>query len=591
MVLNDFGFLCATGCHAFLFGGHVRAHQCASSKKQTSSHAKHGQSSASQTPGCCAESNCNRGWPKPGDKTYRWSGNVRVATLVSPASRTFAEEYKLLDSKIGSGVSGNIFLAVSQHSSPQGLTSHVAVKTLTKKCASERAIARALQEADIYLRMDHINITRLLRVYNEPDNLHMVMEYSSGGSLADHILKHRRFTENEAARAAKHMLAAINYCHKHSGGKVCHRDVKHANFVYASAAHDAPLKLLDFGLSRVLSEKRPYMNKYAGTPHYLAPEVIKRRAYTESCDIWSIGVIVFSLLNGRMPFHGNTVEDVERATFACELNMKGSAWHCVSDLAKDFVAGLLEKKPAFRPTAADALQHPWFSMDTRKRQVSPEILQGLVRFANESHICRAAAASLVYAQGMLVAEDFRSLEAQFQMLDANEDGSVSVSELSVALNRTLGTSPEDAQKIFRTLDLDGDAGIQYSEFLAAMVGTKVLGQPGAKEEAFKHFDLVGKGTIQLSEFEAILGGQFCGTSTSQIFVALDMNDDDRVDLQEFTASILQVKGKCTNEPPVAKIDEVQPPLKTSSSVFALPSEGSRLCTFGCKCQHCSWQSS
>jgi len=470
-------------------------------------------------------------------------------------------------------MSGDVFLAVSQRSSLQGAR-HVAVKTLTKKGASEVAIARALQEADIYLRMDHINITRLLRVYNEPDNLHIVMEYCSGGSLADHLLEKGRFSENKAALAAKQMLAAINYCHQHSGGKVCHRDVKHANFVYASAARDAPLKLLDFGLSRVLSTKRPYLTKCAGTPHYLAPEVIKRRAYTESCDIWSIGVIVFSLLNGHLPFNGDTVEEVEKAIFTCEVNMKGPVWHGVSDLAKDFVAGLLQKKPAFRPTAADALQHPWFSMDTPKTasvQVSPEILQGLVRFASQSHLCRAAAASLVYAQDVLVAEDLRSLEAQFQMLDANEDGSISVSELSVALNQTLGILAEDAQKIFRTLDLDGDAGIQYSEFLAAIVGSKVLAQPNSIEEAFKHFDFIGKGTIHLNELEAMLGRQFCGTSTAQIFEGLDVNDDNRIDLQEFSAPILHFKGNCTKVKPIATIDDVQPPLKTSSSVFAWPS--------------------
>jgi len=565
--------LCAAGCHAFLFGGHVRSHQCASRKKETLSYAKQVENRVSQTPGCGAESDCKRR-PKPRHKTYRWSRSVRVGTLVSPASRTFAQEYKLLDSKIGSGMSGDVFLAAPQRNSLPGSPSYVAVKTLAKKGASEGAIARAMQEADIHLRMDHINITRLLRVYNEPNNLHIVMEYCSGGSLADHLLNHGRFTENEAAHAAKQMLAAINYCHKHSGGKVCHRDVKHANFVYASAAHNAPLKLLDFGLSRVLSTKRPYMTKYAGTPHYIAPEVINRCAYTESCDIWSIGIIVFSLLEGRMPFNGDTVEDVEKAILSGEVHMKGPVWHDVSDFAKNFVAGLLQKKPAFRSTAVDALQHPWLSMDTKKTvndQVSPQILQGLVRFASQSLVCRAVVASLVYAQGMLFARDLHSLEAQFRMLDANEDGVISASELYVALNHTLGTSPEDAQRIFRSLDLDGDAGIQYSEFLVASVGNKVLGQPNSIEEAFKHFDFLGKGTIQLSELEAMLGGQFCGTSTAQIFGALDMNHDNRVDLQEFSAPFLNLKGNCTKDPLVAKVVEVQPPPKPSSSVFAWPS--------------------
>jgi len=551
------------GCHVFLIGGHAR--------KNKSSHAGHRQSGGLHIPKCRTEADCDHR-SKQASKVYHWSGNVRVGTRVSPASHTFVDDYTLLDSKIGRGMNGDILLAVSRHTTQRCSPIHVAVKKFAKQDTSEVAMAYALQEADIYLRMDHINITRLFRVYNEPDNLYMVMEYCSGGSLADRLLSHGRFSENEAVRTTRQMLAAINYCHKHSQGKICHRDVKHANFVYASAAEDAPLKLLDFGLSHVLSKKKPHMTKYAGTPHYLAPEVIKRRAYKESCDVWSLGVIVFSLLDGQLPFNGDSVMDVERAILMDEVIMQGSVWSGLSGLAKNFVAGLLEKKPAFRPTAAEALQHPWLSIDTSTSlQVSPEILQALVRFASQSHICRAAAATLVYSGCIPNSKDTVSLEAQFQLLDANADGSISVSELALALNRTLGTSLEDAQKIFQTLDLDGDAGIQYSEFLAAIVGNKVLGQPNAIEEAFKHFDLIGDGTIQLSELEAVLGRQFCGTSTAEIFEALDMNDDNSVDLQEFAAPMTHLKNTCTRKASFVRCAVVQSPLKTDPFLFAWPS--------------------
>jgi len=427
-----------------------------------------------------------------------WSGNVRVGTIVRPASCSFAEQYQLLAGKIGSGMSGDVLLAIPKRHCFGGSPGPVAVKTLAKHSVSKAAVANALQEADIYLRMDHANIARLLRVYNEPDNLYIVMEYCSGGSLGDRLFKHDRMSENEAIHTTRQMLAAVNYCHKHSGGKVCHRDLKHTNFVYANGDADAPLKLLDFGLSRVLSEKKPQMNSCAGTLHYLAPEVIRQNAYNEACDMWSLGVIVFSLLTGTIPFDGVKTDQVKKAILYSEVAMEGPEWHGISDLAKEFVESLLRKQPTDRPTAEKALQHPWLTStsgrsasDQTDAHASPEILKLLVGFADQNPLCRAAAASLVCTPGAHLAEDVRSLEAQFQVLDTNKDGVISASELSAAMHQTLGTTPEDAKQTFKNLDLDSDAGIHHTEFLAATVGNQILSQDNAVEEVFNNFDRDG----------------------------------------------------------------------------------------------------
>jgi len=545
------------------------------------------------------EVNKRRRSTKHGDN-YLWSGNVRVGTIVSPASRTFAQQYELLADKIGSGMSGDVLLAVPRQRCFGGSPGRVAVKTLAKQGVSEAALADALQEADIYLRMDHANIARLLRVYNEPDNLYIVMEYCSGGSLGDRLEKHGCMSESETISTTKQMLAAVNYCHNHSGGKVCHRDLKHTNFVYANSDPDAPLKLLDFGLSRVLSEKRPSMNSCAGTVHYLAPEVIRQKTYNEACDIWSIGVIVFSLLTGKVPFDGTKFDDVKKAILSNEVAMQGPEWHGISDLAKEFVKCLLRKKPTDRPTAEEALQHPWLAPTPERcssggghidARASPEILKLLAGFADQNPLFRAAVASLVYTSGTHLAEDVRSLEEQFQALDTNKDGIISASELAAAMHQTLGTKPEDAQQIFNNLDLDGDAGIQYTEFLAAAAGTKLLNQHNAVEEVFKNFDLDGNGTLQLNELIAMLGRQFCGKSTVEIFEDLDLNGDQSVDLHEFSATVSHLKESCVEDTPIMVVAGVQPRISKASSAFPfIEAWGGVNCTTVLKEQGCSWES-
>jgi len=558
---------CSEGCHAFFVGGKVTTSKRLARMERRMTRpgrlhgcvvpAKHGRTEVNQKP---------RSTQK--EDNQLWSGNVRVGTIVRPACCTFAEQYELLADKIGSGMSGDVFLAVPRRHCFGGSPVRVAVKTLAKQAASKSALASALQEADIYLRMDHANIARLLRVYNEPDNLYIVMEYCSGGSLADRLLKHGHMSENEAIRTTRQMLAAVNYCHKHSRGKVCHRDLKHTNFVYANNDADAPLKLLDFGLSRVLSDKRPWMNSCAGTVYYLAPEVIRRNAYNEACDMWSLGVIVFSLLTGTTPFEGTETDQVKKAILSNEVTMEGPEWHGISDLATEFVSKLLRKEPADRPTAEEALHHPWLSSTSRRcasdqtdARASPEILKLLVGFADQNPLFRAGAASLVYTSGAHLEEDVRFLEAQFQVLDTNKDGIISASELSAAMHQTLGTTPEDAKETFKNLDLDGDACIQYTEFLTAAVGTKILSQENAVEEVFDNFDLDGNGTLQVNEFIAMLGGQFCGKSTAKIFADLDLNGDQNVDLHTFSAKLLHSKSSDAEDAPKMVVADVQPRIR------------------------------
>jgi len=152
--------------------------------------------------------------------------------------------------------------------------------------------------------MDHPHVATLVDVYEQKDQLLMVMEFLEGGELLDRIHTDKSFTEDIAANLTSQMLLAINYLH---GTKIVHRDIKCENFMFDSVCQDH-LKLIDFGFSRYWNGNRK-MQLTCGTLPYCSPEVIDKH-YTDKCDLWSLGVVVFMLLMGHVPFSGKSAKMV-----------------------------------------------------------------------------------------------------------------------------------------------------------------------------------------------------------------------------------------------------------------------------------------
>ena len=133
----------------------------------------------------------------------------------------------------------------------------------------------------------------------------MVTELCEGCELFDEISKRETFTELDAAHVTKQLLQAIAYCH---GQNIAHRDLKPEN-VLIDIKNRGIIKLIDFGTSHHYDSKDNIMHQLYGTPYYIAPEVLSGN-YTEKCDIWSIGVIVYIMLCGRPPFTGSNEDDI-----------------------------------------------------------------------------------------------------------------------------------------------------------------------------------------------------------------------------------------------------------------------------------------
>ena len=149
------------------------------------------------------------------------------------------------------------------------------------------------------------------------------------------------------------MLSAVNYLHQNS---IVHGDIKPQN-IHFKDQNDHIVKLIDFGTSRRVNEKHA-MHGVFGTSYYLAPEVIEG-TYSEKCDVWSLGVILFILLSGVPPFAGNSDEEVVQSIKKGHFAFDDPCWQDVSNQCKDLILSMLSKE-SVRPSAAQAFQHPWF---------------------------------------------------------------------------------------------------------------------------------------------------------------------------------------------------------------------------------------
>ena len=205
------------------------------------------------------------------------------------------------------------------------------------------------QELLVLMEVDHPNIVRFYEVYSDPKYYRIVMEYLEGGELFDSITTRGAFPEPQAALITKQLLSAIKHLHSLN---IVHRDLKPENVILVNK-ETCRVKLIDFGLSRMLAEGTSVMKTRLGTPYFVSPEILGGK-YDKRCDLWSLGVMTFMLVCGYPPFNGHTDAEVFYKIKLCDY-----IFPAVSELAQDFISRLLRTNPDLRLTIQEALRHPW----------------------------------------------------------------------------------------------------------------------------------------------------------------------------------------------------------------------------------------
>ncbi|XP_077261247.1 serine/threonine-protein kinase MARK2 isoform X4 [Temnothorax americanus] len=221
---------------------------------------------------------------------------------LSSRSRTSEEphigKYKLLKT-IGKGNFAKVKLA--KHV-PTG--KEVAIKIIDKTQLNPGSLQKLFREVRIMKMLDHPNIVKLFQVIETEKTLYLVMEYASGGEVFDYLVLHGRMKEKEARAKFRQIVSAVQYCHQK---KIIHRDLKAENLLLDSEMN---IKIADFGFSNEFTPGNK-LDTFCGSPPYAAPELFQGKKYDgPEVDVWSLGVILYTLVSGSLPFDGSTLREL-----------------------------------------------------------------------------------------------------------------------------------------------------------------------------------------------------------------------------------------------------------------------------------------
>ncbi|XP_027256941.1 ribosomal protein S6 kinase alpha-2 isoform X2 [Cricetulus griseus] len=247
------------------------------------------------------------------------------------------------------------------------------------------------EEIEILLRYgQHPNIITLKDVYDDGKYVYLVMELMRGGELLDRILRQRCFSEREASDVLYTIARTMDYLHSQG---VVHRDLKPSNILYMDeSGNPESIRICDFGFAKQLRAENGLLMTPCYTANFVAPEVLKRQGYDAACDVWSLGILLYTMLAGFTPFANgpdDTPEEILARIGSGKYALSGGNWDSISDAAKDVVSKMLHVDPQQRLTAAQVLKHPWI--------VNREYLPQSQLTRQDVHLVKGAMAATYFA--------------------------------------------------------------------------------------------------------------------------------------------------------------------------------------------------
>ncbi|KAL3095516.1 hypothetical protein niasHS_004122 [Heterodera schachtii] len=279
----------------------------------------------------------------------------------------FEQHYEILD-EIGSGQ----FAVVRRvrHIATDTLYAAKFIKKFRNPSSRRQGVLRAHieREVDILRSVSgHDGVVELVELFENPNEVVLVLEYVCGGELFEHVCQHEFLSESEAAQFLFQILRAVKHLHRMH---IAHLDLKPENIILRERGQHF-VKLIDFGLSRKLLPGS-CVREMIGTPEFVAPEIINFEPLRLATDIWALGVVTFILLSGTSPFLGKTRDQ----TFAniTAVNYQFPYGHSVTELAKDFIARLLVRDIAKRATVDECLRHEWIRRHVYPQQQQQQIM-------------------------------------------------------------------------------------------------------------------------------------------------------------------------------------------------------------------------
>jgi calcium-dependent protein kinase len=444
---------------------------------------------------------------------FRFGTLLRTSVTGKP-DQDIHKYYEMGSEPIGSGRFGVVYNGTHRETGEK-----VAIKTIRKKKGSFDSTILT-QEIDILSKIDNERTLKLVDVYEDGHSVHIVCEWLDGGELFDRIIALGEDVHSEASASniMREICMAVKYLH---GKNITHRDLKPENIMFRQSKTNkncnngrydnnnnfddniSDVVLVDFGMSCefVSGEK---MSAQVGSPSYVAPEVLNGE-YDESADMWSLGVILYILLSGEPPFHGDSPSQTMRKVREGEYDMDQNTWRFVSESGKKLVLGLMEMDPKKRLTITEVLSHEWWDEAAGKLIPLPaNVATSITEFQRQNQIKRKTIS--IITKGISDLPEFDELRASFQNFDKDNDGIITVEELGRAIKTLeIVLNSDDLESIVNQIDQDMDGRISFEEFLAAVIHKEMILDTERLKKAFDYFDVDKSGKIDVDELFAITG--------------------------------------------------------------------------------------
>ena len=477
---------------------------------------------------------------------YNSPNKVTIDTnlLVTKGTNNTKNNYKRTK-VLGQGSFGTVYLVKHKQ-----LNTYFAMKVIKKTNKSEKEEEVLMNEINILRKMDHPNIVKINDFYTTNTEYILVTEYCPEGELFYEIKNFAPFNEALTGWYMKQILSAVCYCHKQ---KIIHRDLKPENILISKKNKNGfnIVKIIDFGTA-IIFNKNKNDKSLTGSVYYISPEVLsKNRNYTEKCDVWSCGIIMYILLTGLPPFNGDSDEEIVTKIKNGKFCMDKYPWPIISSQAKDLIKKLLEFDANKRLTAEEALNHPWFESKQVKSEDNEgllkiknpnKLLNNLINFRSDNIIGSTVFAYLLHNNIQL--NQVHEAIKLFNKIDKNGDGQISRDELYKGLESFLKLSGSELQEkvdiIFVNIDTDHNGYIEYEEFLRAAVDKEYFLSENFLRYAFDYFDRDKNGEITYNEIKQLFfqndKNKHNTEAQNQLlknFEEMDINGDGVLSFDEF----------------------------------------------------------
>eukprot|EP00898_Chlorokybus_atmophyticus_P000047 jgi/Chlat1/1042/Chrsp110S01554 len=473
-----------------------------------------------------------------------------VHDLVFGYDRNFLDKYSL-GRELGHGSFGTVRLAKHKATNEE-----YAVKCIAKSTLLEDGLPDELKrEVAIMQRLkDCLNVVNIYGTFETATHVYMVLELCRGGELYQRMSK-QESSEKDAARVIRSILRTVAQCHANG---VLHRDLKPDNFLFVSKELDAPLKAIDFGLATFFTPG-VMLEETSGTPYYMAPEVIQHN-YSTPADLWSVGVIMYQLLSGRLPFTddtgGRSIVAVFRKILKSNADLYSYPWDTVTHSAVDLLRRLLSKDPSKRPTALEALAHPWIleDGDASRAPLQGRTVQRLQQFSTYHQAKQTALKVVAQQMSQDSAGHLAELKDMFHDLDTDKSGSLDLNEFVSGLRRHgYKLTDEEVKQLMQQMDLDGNGQVFYDEFITCLLPWSKLQRTSQwhtwLEKTFAEIDVDGNGSIEADEIITLfknrgLSDSMSAKAVQELVREADVDNDGKLSYEEFTKMICK-DGVCT----------------------------------------------